>query len=88
MRITFNNMVKVGKLQRVSKKENRSVVPNQIPIALVGVKLNGKTSYITFGISCTTFACNRRETDKKVGFLTHFREDTCKTPPYAQVAPA
>ena len=76
VRIALHRMIEVRKLQRVANEEHRGVIAHKVPIALVGVELNGETADVAFGIGCPTFACNGRETHKDVGLLANMGEDT------------
>ena len=70
-------MVKVGEFQRITQEEYRRIVSYQIPVTFFCVKLHGKATDITFGISCSTFARYCREADKAICLLTDFTEDHC-----------
>src|SRR6266403_1293096 len=60
------SMNEVGKLVRVTHKEHRCVVADQIPVALRGIALERKAAYVAFGIRGAELtgygrkACNER----------------------------
>ncbi|MPN00937.1 hypothetical protein SDC9_148135 [bioreactor metagenome] len=39
-------MHQIGKLHRVLNEEHRNVVAHQIPVALVGIELDGKAAHV------------------------------------------
>ena len=47
MRLRFNGMNKVRKLQCVLDKEDGDIVPDEIVIPLFRIKLDGKTAHVT-----------------------------------------
>ena len=55
-RVAFDNVVKVGKFQRVAKVENRRIVAHQIPVALFGIELDRKAANIALGVSGAAFS--------------------------------
>ena len=74
LRVSLLRVNKIGKLQRVPDKENRRVIPNQIPVSLVSIKFHGKSPDIPFRIGSSSFPRYRGKTHEHVGFLT----DPCK----------
>src|SRR5690606_13865371 len=53
--ISFYGVIQIGKFHRVTKKEHRSIVSNQIPNSFIGIELQCKTTDITLGIGSTSF---------------------------------
>ena len=53
----------------------RSVVANQVPVALLRVHLDGETARVTRRVGGATFATHCRETDGKRRPLAHLGED-------------
>jgi hypothetical protein len=51
----------VGKLHRILDEEDGDVVTNNIPVPLLGVEFDGKTSDIADGVCRTTASKNCRE---------------------------
>ena len=64
MRLGFDGMNQVRKLHRVLDEEHRHIVADQIPIALIGVKLDGKATYIARRILGSALTCDGRESYK------------------------
>ena len=73
-RIPLLRVNKIRKLQWVPDKENRRVIPDQIPVSLVSIKFNGKSPNIPFRVSGSPLPCYRGKTHEDVGLLT----DPCK----------
>ena len=48
--IALLSMDEIRKLERVADEENRGIVADDIPVAIFSVKLDGKASWVTFGI--------------------------------------
>ena len=48
--LRLDSMDEIGKLDGVLNEKHRHVVAHQIPVALVGVELDGKTTHITGSI--------------------------------------
>src|SRR5690625_1383631 len=74
-RITLDGLVQVGELARVAYKKYRRVVAHQIPVAFIGIKLEGKAANVALGIGGTALAGHGAETGKHFGFLAHFAEN-------------
>ena len=55
--IALDDMVEVGELERITQKEDRRVVSDQVPVAFLGIKLDGKAADVALGICCAAFAC-------------------------------
>src|SRR5690606_190627 len=55
------SVYQIGELHGVLDEENRNVVAHEIPVALVGVKLDGKTAHVPGGVLGPTLACDGRE---------------------------
>src|SRR5574344_507717 len=47
-RVSLYSMIQIGELERVANKEYRGIVSYQIPVAFIGIKLNGKATNVTF----------------------------------------
>ncbi len=56
--MTLLGVDEIGELQRITHKENRRVVTNQIPVAFFGVELQCKAAHIALGIGCTLLTGN------------------------------
>lgn len=55
----LNGMNKVGELDRFLYEENGDIVPDNIPISFLGVKLGGEAAHIPNGV------LKRQETSSK-----------------------
>jgi hypothetical protein len=42
----------IGELVRVAHEEHRRIVADQIPVAFLGVELDGEAAHVAFGIGC------------------------------------
>src|SRR5690606_4001781 len=58
------SMYHVGKFDSISDEEYRKIVAYQIIIALVGIKLNGKSTRVSVRFGRTLLMCYRRKTDE------------------------
>src|ERR1035437_1354623 len=67
-------MDEVGKFDGILDEENRDVVADQVPVAFLGVKLDGKPAYVTRGIDRTRAACDGRYAGKNGGLLAYLGE--------------
>ncbi|MNL46838.1 hypothetical protein D3C87_1695860 [compost metagenome] len=68
-------MDEVGELQRVANEEHRHVVADQVPVAFVGVELDGEAAHVTFGIGRAAFAGHGGKAQEQRGLLTNLRKD-------------
>ena len=53
-------MDEVGEFDGILDEENRDVVADQVPVAFLRVKLDGKSAYIPRGVDRTRAACDGR----------------------------
>src|ERR1035437_8553742 len=67
----FYGVDEVGEFDGILDEENRDVVADQVPVAFLGVKLDGKSAYVTRGIDRTRAACDSRYTSKHGCLLTY-----------------
>src|SRR5665811_267839 len=67
-------MDEVGEFDGILDEENRDVVADQVPVAFLSVKLDGKPAYVTRGIYRTRAACDGRYTSKHRCLLTYLGE--------------
>ncbi len=58
VRITFLSVDKVGEFLSILDKEYRSIVSNKVPVAFISIELNGKASWVTFGVCTSLFSTN------------------------------
>ena len=61
----------IGKLDGVTDEEHRQVIAYQIPIALVGIKLGSKATWIPEGLWTMLAMNNCGEANENGGFLVH-----------------
>jgi len=57
-RITFDRVVEIRELERITKKEYGSIVSDQIPVALVGVELERDAADISLCIGSSSLTGN------------------------------
>lgn len=50
MGLGLNGMNKVGELDRFLYEENGDIVPDNIPISFLGVKLGGEAAHVSNGV--------------------------------------
>src|ERR1019366_9237294 len=67
-------MDEVGEFDGILDEENRDVVADQVPVAFLSVKLDGKSAYVTRGIYRTRAACDGRYTSKHGRLLPYLGE--------------
>src|SRR5450756_693261 len=67
-------MDEVGEFDGILDEENWDVVTDQVPVAFLGVKLDGKPAYVTRGIDRTRAACDGRYASKYGRLLTYLGE--------------
>ena len=60
----------VGKFYRVLNEEHRDVVADDVPIALLGVELDGKTPHVSRKIRGALIARDRREPHERFDLLS------------------
>ena len=64
VRLLLHGMDHVGKLDRVLDKEDRDVVANDVPVALLRVELHGEAPDIPGEVEGTLAAGDSRESDE------------------------
>lgn len=65
----------VGELERVADEEHRGVVADQVPVAFVGVELDGEAAHIALGVGGAAFAGHGRKTQEQRSLLADLGED-------------
>ena len=73
--VALDRVIKVWKFEWIAQKKHRRVVADQIPVAFLGVELDGKAANITLGIGGAALAGHGGEAGKQLGFLAHLRKD-------------
>ena len=74
-RVAFLSVNEVRELVGISNEKDGRVVPHHIPVAFLGVKLEGKPANVAFGVCRTQLAGYRLKSGDHPGLLAHFRED-------------
>ena len=70
--VPFLGVDEVRKLVRVATKKDRRVVPHHVPVAFLGVELQGKAAHVTLSIGGAQFTRHRRESGDHIGLLADF----------------
>ena len=74
-RVALDRVVEVGELERVAHEEHRRVVADQIPVAFLGVELDGEAADVALGIGGAAFAGDGGEPGEQLGLLADLGED-------------
>src|SRR5688572_12128876 len=77
MRLGLCRVHEVGELHCVLDKEDRDVVADQIPVAFVGIELDGEAADIARRVGRAAFAEHRREPHEHGGALAGLGKDGC-----------
>ena len=64
VRFRLGRMHQIGKLHRILDEEDRDVVADEVPVALVRVELHRKATNVARGVGRSAFAEHRREPDE------------------------
>src|SRR5664279_724765 len=70
----LHGMDEVGEFDGILDEEHRDVVADQVPVAFLGVKLDGKSAYVTRGVYRTRTARDGRYTSKHRCLLAYLGE--------------
>ena len=70
--ISLDGVVEVGEFERIAQEEDRRVVAHQVPVALLGVELHGKTPDVPLGVGSAALAGHRGKAQEKIGLLADF----------------
>lgn len=74
-RVSLLSVNEIGKEKRIPDEKDRCVVPNEIPIALIGVELDGKASGVSGGVGRSRFAADGAEANSNWSPFAHRRKD-------------
>ena len=74
LRVPFDGVVEVGEQKRVPYKEHRSVVPDEVPVPVLGVEFDGETPDVALGIGGPSLPGHGGESDEYLGLLPDLRE--------------
>ena len=58
MRLRLDGMHEVGELHGILDEEYRHVIADQVPVAFVGIELDGKAAHIAHGVGRAALACH------------------------------
>ena len=75
MRLGLHRVDQVGELHRILDEEDRDVVADEIPVALVRIELHGETAHVARGIGRSSFTGNGREAHENRRALAGLRKD-------------
>src|ERR1035437_6559334 len=70
----FYGMDEVGEFDGILGQENRGVRADNLPVAFLGIKPDGKPAYVTGAVSRPRAACNGRYTGKQRCLLAYLGE--------------
>ena len=74
-RVALDRVVEVGELQRVAQEEHRRIVADHVPVAFLGVELDGETADVSLGIGRAALPGHGGEAGEQLGFLADLRKD-------------
>ena len=72
-RVALHGVVEVRELERVAQEEDRRVVADQVPVALLGVELDREAADVALGVGRAALAGHGGEADEEVGLLADLR---------------
>jgi hypothetical protein len=72
VRLGLGRVDQVGELHRVLDEEHGDVVADQVPVALVGVELDGEAAHVARGVGRAALAGHRREAHEHRRALARF----------------
>src|SRR5450830_129364 len=75
VRLRLDGVDQVGELHRVLDEEDGDVVADQVPVAFVGIELDGETAHVARRVGRTAFACDGGEAHEHGRLLTWGGED-------------
>src|SRR5690606_23823180 len=77
MWLGFYGMYQIWKFNTILDKENRHVIAYQIPVAFFGIKLSGKTAYVTYSVGRTPKAHYGGKAYENRSFLVRIVKQFC-----------
>src|SRR5688572_19478294 len=75
MRLRLHRMDHIGEFHRILDEENRDIVADQVPVALVRVELHGEAADIARRIGGAALACDRGKAHEYRRTLAGLGED-------------
>lgn len=76
MRLRLHRMNNIRELDSILNKENRNIIPNNIPVAFRSVHLHREATNITHSIRTPTTTLNSRKANKDGSFALCVSQDT------------
>ncbi|CFP67595.1 Uncharacterised protein [Bordetella pertussis] len=73
--VALLGMDEVGELERIANEEHGRVVADQVPVAFVGIELDGEATHVTFGVGRAALAGHGRKAQEQRRLLADFGED-------------
>ncbi|OPZ22829.1 MAG: hypothetical protein BWZ10_00217 [candidate division BRC1 bacterium ADurb.BinA364] len=73
--IALHGVVQIGELERIAQEKHRGVVADQVPVAFLGVELDGESANVALRIRRSAFAGHGGEADEQVRLLADRGED-------------
>src|SRR5688572_11114639 len=64
MRLRLDGVHQIRELHRILDEEDRHVVADQIPVTLIGIELDGESTYVAGRVLRSTLTGNGRKTDE------------------------
>jgi hypothetical protein len=74
MGIALLRVHEIRKLLRILDEEYRGVVPDEVPVAFLGVELDRETAWVALRIRAAALAAHRGEADEYAARIADFRE--------------
>ena len=68
-RVTLLSMDEGREEDGVSDEEDRSVVPDHVPVPLLGIELHSEASRVTNGVSASTLSTDGTKSNSDIGSL-------------------
>lgn len=74
LRVSLLSVDEMRELCRVANEEDRRVVENPVPVALLGAQLDREATRVARRVGGTALATDRREASGRLRLVTHFGE--------------
>ena len=74
LRVALLGVDELGELVGVADEEHRGVVAHHVPVALLGVELQGKAAHVALRVRGAALAGHGGEAQKRLGLLAHLGE--------------
>jgi hypothetical protein len=80
LRMALMGPVQGGELDWVSNEKYREIVTNEVPVALLGLELEGEPTDISQGVTRAPLTGNSRDSSEDLGLLAHLSKGGGSTP--------